>query len=107
MKPKYYQPPPSATTRVPSNPALPMPQIDQGWCRVEFKGRSERWCYAEMRSCFGVKMIHCEQPFQQQGTRFEFFNADAIFRLTLHSEDRVRHELEKLETKWATKEEEP
>ena len=95
MKPKYYQRP---------QPAVATHDIVEGWCRVEFKGRSERWCWAEMRSCFGVNMIHCEQPFQQQGTRFEFFNADAIFRLTLHSEDRVRHELSKLEAKWATQE---
>lgn len=76
------------------------------WCRVEFKGRSERWCRASTCNGFGIKMICCEQPFEQQGTRFEYFNAEAIFRVTLHSEDRVRHELSKLETKWATKEEE-
>ena len=40
-------------------------------------------------------------PFQQHGTRFEFFNADAIFRMTLHPEERVRLELSKLESKWA------
>lgn len=98
MKSNCYQPIKPAFS-------IAVPDITEGWCHVEFKGRSDRWCRAEMRSCFGVKMIHCEQPFQWRGTRFEFFNADAIFRVTLHTEDRVRHELKKLESRWAAKEE--
>jgi hypothetical protein len=105
MKPKLYQQAQAAKLPV-THLAVAMPDIVEGWCRVEFKGRSERWCYAEMRVAFGVKMIHCEQPFEVQGTRFEFFNADAIFRLTIHSEERVRRELEKLEAKWADKNQE-
>jgi hypothetical protein len=100
MKPKYYQPPKAA-----QNAAL-LHDIKADWCRIEFKGRTERWCHATLITAFGIKMIHCEQPFDVQGTRFEFFNADAIFRLTIHSEERVRRELEKLEAKWADKNQE-
>lgn len=80
--------------------------LASGWVRIEFKGRTERWCRAETRTVFGVNMVHCEQPFKNQGARFEFFNADSIFRLTFHTEDRVRRELENLEAKWAAKQQE-
>lgn len=73
------------------------------WGRVEFKGRTERWCYAEERDAFGVPMIYCEQPFQKRETKQEYYNADIIFKFTVHPKERVLRELDKLEARWDEK----
>jgi hypothetical protein len=66
------------------------------WARIELKGGTARWCLALPAKFFGVNFLCCAQPFEAE-TRVEYFNADMIFRISPHSETRVREELAKLD----------